>query len=538
MAARRYVYALALGSLMTVASGAQVCADRDPNWSEAHVKGPMSAPETRQFMRELAEFVVSNHLKRTEGSAQRGMIYEYFRVSRKGQHDQFIQGEALDTMHDGTWFAVAMVNAYRATGDAFYKEVLVRWQLPFYLAMLNQSDQLFSSEPNDGRPNDDRGWRTSKEWLLQGREKGFVPYWWDDGGSVSLEMLGRKDGDEHVNFAGHNDLKGAPNPQKRLSGYSHGSSNHMAQDLAVMIQQAWLLFRGSTDPVEQALAEQLAEAAKNLQACRARHGSPGIPMVRAALALSAGDEPARAALPAQSWASLRTARSDYRRAIVQFPADQPVSVPAFADDQQYGYYIALARTGTLHHPDAFRLAYDAYTLPQLYRAYSDDAPVPPGINVFDLHPYHFVNGKPKDVRSQRKGPSGGPRPIGSRFGPQNIAVCGWALQALRAYPGLWAEGKREIQVPNYFPDVDEAQVKAFLERELGCGLRTWEAIYRFKGYIPTGLGAGGCGAGFAWDELSDTGGYAHLISAASQWILYLDGKNDWTQHGVSPRAAK
>lgn len=38
--------------------------------------------------------------------------------------------------------------------------------------------------------------------------------------------------------------------------------------------------------------------------------------------------------------------------------------------------------------------------------------------------------------------------------------------------------------------------------------------------------------GFVWDELSDTGGYAHLISAACQWLLYLEGKNDWAVHQV------
>ena len=63
-------------------------------------------------------------------------------VSRKGQHDQFIQGEGLDTMYDALWFAVAMVNSYRATGDPYYKEVLTRWQLPFYLKLLNHSDEL------------------------------------------------------------------------------------------------------------------------------------------------------------------------------------------------------------------------------------------------------------------------------------------------------------------------------------------------------------------------------------------------------------
>jgi hypothetical protein len=266
---------------------------------------------------------------------QRGMIYEYFHVARQGQHDQFIQGEGLDTMHDGAWFAVAMAGAYRATGDPFYKEVLTRWQLPFYLRMLNHSDELFTSERNDRRPGDDRGWRGSKEWLLQGREKGFVTYWWDDGGSVSLEMLGRRDKDEHVNFAGRNELAGKPNPQKILNGYSHGSSNHMAQDLALMLQQAWLLLRESDSPEDKSLTAELVEAAL------------------------------RNTLPEDTWQSLPDARNDYRRALFEFAADQPVTLPGFADDQEYRYYVALARRGAPSPAAAFRLAYDAFTLPKL-----------------------------------------------------------------------------------------------------------------------------------------------------------------------------
>jgi len=40
------------------------------------------------------------------------------------------------------------------------------------------------------------------------------------------------------------------------------------------------------------------------------------------------------------------------------------------------------------------------------------------------------------------------------------------------------------------------------------------------------------------DELSDTGGYAHLISAASQWLLYLDGKKDWQTHRIPAAEAE
>jgi hypothetical protein len=85
-----------------------------------------------------------------------------------------------------------------------------------------------------------------------------------------------------------------------------------------------------------------------------------------------------------------------------------------------------------------------------------------------------------------------------------------------------AEAKEGIQEVLKVP---QAEVEAWLERELGQGLRTWEAIFDHYGYIPTGIGRGP-----EWDKLSDSGGYAHLISAASQWILYLEGKSDWEAH--------
>ncbi len=538
-----------------------------PAWTRAwRGKPPMTADETRAFMKRLATYVLDHHLKRGD-SPQRGMIYEYFHVAKDGTPQQWIQGEALDTMHDGAWFAAAMVHAARATGDPFYREVLVRWQLPFYLRMLNDGDRLFTSERNDGRPGDDRGWRGSKEWLLQGREKGFVPYWWDDGASISLDMLNRRDGDRHVNFAGLNEWNG-PNPEGRLCGYSHGSSNHMAQDLAVMLLLAWELLHDSSDPSERALAAQVAAAARNLQECRVRHGSPAIPMVRAALAVTSGDDVLRRSLPETTWASVETARNDWRRAVVDFKPGEPVNVPGFADDQVYQFHVAVAREGTLAAPAAFRLVYDAFTLPMLYRAYCDDEPAPPGIGVFDLHPYKFIDGRPQDLRSERKGPRGGPRPVGSRFGPQNMVVSGWALQALAERPGLWDEARERIAKPGFFPgeniehrtsnaqhrttsrqlpttriqplDPDArspssldprpaaaADVRAALERELGLGLRTWEGIFDAYGYIPTGIGCQSALAGVAFDEFSDTGGYAHLIAAGAQWLHVLEGARDW-----------
>lgn len=514
-------------SLLTCAllAGVALAADDSaPAWASAARQPPMTATETRAFMKSLAQFAVAHHLKTNAASAQCGMLYEYWDHTRAGQLGEFIQGEGLDTMHDGAWFAVALVNAYRATGDTFYKDILTRWQLPFYLKMLNHGDELFTAERNDGRPGDDRGWRGSKEWLLQGRETGFVPYWWDDGASVSLDMFARKDRDQHVNFAARNALAGQPNPEHRLSGYSHGSSNHMAQDLAVLLEQTWLLFHASSDPAEQKLAVEIAAAAQNLHDCRMRHFGH-IPMVCAALALTGGDQAEFARITDPNNAAYWKPDNHYFRAVHAFKPGVRMPVPGFADDQQYRWYHGLAHSGgALPPPLAFKTVYDAFTEPKLYQMYCDDTPAPPGISVFDLHPYYFRDGKPEDLRSARKGPGGKPRPIGSRFGPQNMVCCGWALQALRAQSGLW--DKRQAE--KLLPVATEAEVKAALERELGGGLRTWEAIFNQYGYIPTGIGAGATAGGhYQWEDLSDTGGYAHLISAAAQWLLYLEHRADW-----------
>ena len=633
----------------------------EPVWTRAWRQGPLSADETKKLMRELAQFVHEQHLKKDKDSPQRGMIYEYYDTPRRGLSDQFVQGEALDTMHDGAWFAAALVNAHRVTGEAFYRDFLTRWTLPFYLKMLNGSDKLFSAR-GAVLPADGKTW--GKPWMFQEGEKGFVPYWWDDGGSVSLERRLKKS--NVPPFMCVDETAGKDNPQCLLKGYSLGSSNHMAQDLGVMVQLAWLLLKDS--PADKALAAQTAEAARNLHESRMRHHGR-IPMCVAPYALSAGLAGELAKLTDDEDKTYWTPSNHYTRALVDFKADQPASAPGFADDQQYRYYYTIARSGgKLPRAFAFKLIYDAYTERMLYGCYSDDAPVPPGINSFDLHPYRFVNGKPADYRSDRKGRLGRPRPTGSRMGPQNMIMCGIALQALRAYPGLWEQRRkdhapddllvpvvepvphagseqaeqaqawsREVnadgailefcsgrtalrvrcglkagqsarfklfgradgqggwadvsvgadhrvavvndkgeavktslaavdssgrtrvvpleipytfvkgQVPwangiehgrlslrwgertrNLYLMSGEAQVKAWLEYELGCGLRTWESVFKHMGYIPTGMGTMD-----RWDNYSDTGGYAHLISAGAQWLTYLGARNDWEMQGIA-----
>ncbi|MCX7819794.1 MAG: hypothetical protein N2652_11420 [Kiritimatiellae bacterium] len=514
------------------------------SWADAaRRRPPMTVAEAEAFAKRLANYVVRHHMRRDD-SPHRGMVYEYFWVENAGTPRQWIQGEALDTMHDGAWLGVALARAAAVTGDRWYRELLVRELLPFYLRMLNRSDELFDPSRNDSDQPVPPGW--PERLLRPEREKGFVPYWWDNGGSVSLEMLNRRDGVRRLVYPGRDELKETGNPECRLSGHSLGTSNHMAQDLALLLLAAWEVLDGA-DAEATRLRTEIAEAARHLQAGRARRGYPAIPAVVAAYAVANGDETARRRLPSLSWDSLNQWRSAWHQTVAEPVADRKFRIPGFADDAMYEYFVALARHGTLPEPEAVRLVFDALTLPLMYRGYCDDEPAPPGINVFDLYPFHYTNGRPEHLRSQRRGPHGRPIPIGSRMGPQTMALCGWALQAIRERAGLWEKARRKLSRAAYFPPagavtgehvvawggvggadaVGEAEVRRTLERELGGGLRTWEAIFDEFGYVPTGIGCSSVLPGTPFDRFSDTGGYAHLIQAAMQWIRYLRGEHDW-----------
>jgi hypothetical protein len=492
----------------------------ETTWNTAHEKPPLTIAETKVLMKRLASFVVENHMKRREDSPQRGMVYEYLDMRRRGEFDQFVQGEALDTMHDGAWLAVAMANAYRATGDPYYKEVLTKWQLPFYLKMLNHSDTLFTIKRNDAREG---AMPWNKEHGLQEGEKGFVPYYWDDGGSVSLER--RLDKNPLAIRPSVDDFAGKENPRYLLSGYSQGSSNHLAQDLGAMLLTSYLLLSQSSDAADQAVAKEVAEGAQNLHECRQRHHG-NIPMCVAPWAVAKQDASLAKAVPSAGDPKLLKPSNHFTQAFLTFKPGQKYSSPGFADNEQYLFYAALGRNAVVEKqsempkPLALKLIFDAYTERLFMDRYYDDEPRPPGINRFDLYPLFVIDGKLEHVRSQKKGPFNRPIPLGSRMGPQNMIVCGWALQQLKAHPGLWDEVK-PLTIDGKV--ITEAQVKSELNRELSGGLRTWGAIFDSYGYIPTSLHRGP-----QWDHFSDSGGYAHLISAASQYLLLMEGKSDWT----------
>jgi len=154
----------------------------------------------------------------------------------------------------------------------------------------------------------------------------------------------------------------------------------------------------------------------------------------------------------------------------------------------------------------------------------------------------------KIFRDRVEARNSGGRPLQSRAGVQ-ASPGGVALHLEIPYTvvkgqAVWAngveQGRYTIDVNghrrNFYLASPEESVRRTLERELAGGLRTWEAIFESRGYIPTGIGAGSAGGSgrWKWENFSDSGGYAHLISAASQWIFYLEGRRDWHEHRIPP----
>lgn len=498
-----------------------------PAWVTAHERlGPLDAEETRAFMKQLVAYIRENHLKTKPDSEQRGMIYEYFRPAKKGKVDQFVQGEGLDTMHDGAWFGAALGHAYLATGDAAYLELLEQWVLPFYLKMLNHSDTLFAGRSFASQKKHSSGWIKERKYV--DGEKGFVPYWWDDGNSVSNER--EREPNPLPAILAYDALAGKPNPQAILSGFSAGTSPHMAQDIAVMLEVAGMIRKARG--IKDSLTSEIADGARNLHESRIRHNRV-VPMCAAAVAVTSGmTDELRRSIQYGTSDNLLNPTSKHSLALNNPPPGGKCQLGGHIDALIYPYYMAVAKEGE-KLPDylAFNLMYHALVTPRLFDGFWIKPGIkrPPGMNIFDLGSstqFSYVDkqphylGKPLDhPQNQQRFANGVPPGMGSRLGPETMMLSGLALQLAQAHPGAWTKGRRTLLTET------EEQAIAALRRELGGGLRTWKAVFDDYGYIPSSIG--GNAKGNEYEQRSDSTGYAHLLNACAQWLNVLEGRRDW-----------
>jgi hypothetical protein len=209
-------------------------------------------------------------------------------------------------------------------------------------------------------------------------------------------------------------------------------------------------------------------------------------------------------------------------------------LPSFLDRFQ-GEYTACVIANRVGPGVTKQITQNVYDCLRLADMWFGDNPRPRGLqvadcNVGDIHVW-IIEGE----FSQHAGDVPETM-VGSRMGPQTMLMSALCLQMMDAFPDAWSDyyaearqrGDVELGVWNE-PPADE--VKKVLTAELTEGLRYWQAEWNEHGRIRPDWPLGGSDLkprpGYLGPELSETGGYAHLIAAASEYLLLMDGRRDW-----------
>jgi len=342
---------------------------------------PRDWPRERlvRFMRDLTDFVYAHHVVTDASRPVFGMTYEFWRDGKQ------MQTFGLDTMHDGAWWASAMVTAHRADPGGPYLDRLQTYQVPFYANLLTNSDRLFPEM---------RATRQDKHALAR-PVKGWAPRGWDDGQGFT------KSGD-------------------RIEAGYHTSSNHLSQDLANLLMDVWLTTR---DPA-------LAEAVGHLHAYKAEYYGE-IPHIAFAAGILAGREDVlKRYLP--SAFTLHSLSPTYPGMYRQ----EATPIPAYDDDLAWQYRNATVRhvLGEAMSQDLLlRAAARAIVTARVMELYTDDRPYAYGQYFFDIQRQpHFEAGEGR----LNAYASTGRHLLGGR-GIQFAWLAAAALPHLASHPDLW-----------------------------------------------------------------------------------------------------
>ena len=365
----------------------------DPaEWSDERLKS---------FMRELTDHVYETHAVTDPDRMVYGMVYEFYRDGRQ------IQAFGLDSMHDGAWFTSAMTTAEHADPEGRYLERALKYQIPFYTHMMNESHRLF---PNKIRRQDKKP--------LEEPLKGWVPRGWDDGQGYDLNS-GKRFSELDL-----------PNStvETRDGGFWHAyhtPSNHLAQDLADMLLRVWMSTK----------APAVRQAMRNLFEYRREYFGV-IPVLANALGVMTGDEDLL-----KVWAPDGFSRDGGRPYFGGAYRQRQVSLDAYDDPLGWRYNRDVSRAvrrGEFPAESAWAAAWRIHGATMAMELYFDDRPYPWGFYFFDLQ------GQPKFQEGTGKLDlymSDGKKAFGGR-GIQFSWVAAALLPVLRDKPGVWEQPYR------------------------------------------------------------------------------------------------
>ena len=391
----------------------------------------MSRRQLVEFIRELADKVYDKHVVRDEKRRTFGMTYEYLNDGQK------MQDFGLDSMHDGAWFMSAMVTAHRVDPPGGHLERALKYQVPFYVNILQNSDRLFPKmKPREGQ-----------EQFTQ-PVKGWIPRGWDDG--LGIDLDGRS-------FATTAFYDGMTHPDKKVSTSLHfdgnrvehayfTSSHHLLQDLADGLMNVWLTTR---DP-------QVANAIMQIHQGRIEYGRQ-IPVVRVAAGITNGKDELFQR-PAPEPFVPDAMRPFYAGAYLL----KPERVVAYNDGAAWSYRDECARAAvaseSIDVEAAYQIAGSAYGLMAGMEAFYPNGEYRYGDWLFDLggNQNFFTEGT---GQLGRYAEDGEPR-LGTR-GIQVSAYAAAVLPAVVANPDVWERRYREdfaadtlVRIVDEAPKVD------------------------------------------------------------------------------------
>jgi hypothetical protein len=451
----------------------------------------------RQLLRDLADEAFENLVIQDPNRRVYGMAYEFKDVP----DGPLIQDFGLDSMHDGAWLMSAMITAHRVDPEGGYLDRVQKFQAPFYINLLLNSDRLFPDMiPREGQERFDKP------------IKGWAPRGWDDGPGIDL-VTAMKGGNPQPFSSGVVSHPNGTVVERDAHGrYQHAyftSSHHLFQDLADGLLNVWLTTR---DP-------DAAEAVRLIDVGRIEHGHR-IPVVRVATGLMTGDE-RLAQRRAPTFDPARAFRPIWQGVV----EEEKTLFGHYSDGLAWEFQAEIARSALSGEaiPDGFVLnaVGQSMSAARVARAFHGEY-WQPGMTL-QSNSITFEEGKLVRHADEHT--------FYNSRGIQFAWIGAALLPEFRERTKAWDEAinalsNHERQAIEGFAgsSLAHAQTMAELEASVDATIRHWSDVRDELGYLPRMIKANR--RPFSWSRYMELGAYAHLMKLVAYRLMDLEGAKE------------
>jgi hypothetical protein len=449
-----------------------------------------------QLLRDLSDeafelFVVQDPHRRVYG-----MAYEFVREGKR------VQDFGLDSMHDGAWLMSALITAQRADPEGGYLERAQRFQVPFYVNVLHNSDRLFPNMiPREGQERFDEP------------IKGWAPRGWDDG--LGIDLVAGVPFSTGVVSHDNGTVIERDKDGRFLHAY-FTSSHHLLQDLADSLLNVWLTTR---DP-------DVARAILLIHEGRMQHGHR-VPVVQVAAGLTNN----RVDLYGRPRAPQFDAAQGLRPLWQGLVECKATPLGHYDDGLAWTYRAECARAALSDKPMAPGFVANAvgrvYCQTRTTEAFFTPGQYRPG---FTLYPRaaEFVADTGRLARHYDG------RGMMFARGMQYAWIAAAALPEFQTDPSAWEAAMRQLAADGRIAQIQHGasqmsvafhtepeRITAYLDDYILGTIDFWAGVRRKLGYLPRGYFPDGRNA--TWVRMPELGAYAHLMKLVAFKLMADDG---------------